>query len=83
MPEDAPASRSPRRAATAPRSSRYDRYSEDREAIADELAAERGLELVRPYDDPLIMAGQGTAALELIEDAGPFDTLVVRSAAAG
>lgn len=55
----------------------YDRYTEDREAIGEALAAERGLELVRPYDDPLVMAGQGTAALELIEDAGPFDVLVV------
>jgi threonine dehydratase len=55
----------------------YDRYTGDREAIADELAAERGAELVRPYDDPLIMAGAGTAALELLEDAGIVETLVV------
>jgi threonine dehydratase len=54
----------------------YDRYTEDREALGEALAAERSLELVRPYDDPLIMAGQGTAALELIEDAGVVDTLV-------
>jgi len=55
----------------------YDRYTGDREAIADQLAAERGAELVRPYDDPLIMAGAGTAALELLEDAGVVETLVV------
>ena len=55
----------------------YDRYTEDREALGDALAAERGLELVRPYDDPLMMAGAGTAALELLEDAGIVDTLVV------
>ena len=55
----------------------YDRYTDDREALGSALAAERGLELVRPYDDPLVMAGQGTAALELIEDAGALDTLVV------
>jgi threonine dehydratase len=54
----------------------YDRYEEDREALGVALAAERGLELVRPYDDPLIMAGAGTAALELIEDGGVVDTLV-------
>src|SRR5437773_2040654 len=54
----------------------YDRYEEDREAIGEELARERGLELVKPYDDPLVMAGQGTAALELLEDAGHVDTLV-------
>jgi threo-3-hydroxy-L-aspartate ammonia-lyase len=55
----------------------YDRYSEDREALGARLAAERGLELVRPYDDPLVMAGQGTAALELVQDAGAVDVLVV------
>jgi len=55
----------------------YDRYTGDREGIAAELAAERRAEIVPPYDDPLIMAGQGTAALELIEDGGVVDTLVV------
>ena len=55
----------------------YDRYTGDREAIAGELAAQNGAELVRPYDDPLIMAGAGTAALELLEDAGVVETLVV------
>ncbi|MDQ3808795.1 MAG: pyridoxal-phosphate dependent enzyme [Chloroflexota bacterium] len=55
---------------------RYDRLTEDREAIARRLAEERGLTLVPPYDHPLIMAGQGTAALELFEDAGPLDWLL-------
>jgi threonine dehydratase len=55
----------------------YDRYTGNREAIAAELAQERDAHIVPPYDDPLIMAGQGTAALELIEDAGLVDTLVV------
>jgi threonine dehydratase len=55
----------------------YDRYRDDREALGKELAAERGLVLVPPYDDALVMAGQGTVALELIEDAGPLDVLVV------
>src|SRR5206468_374450 len=41
------------------------------------LADERGLALVPPYDDPLVMAGQGTAALELLEDAGSLDLLLV------
>jgi threonine dehydratase len=54
----------------------YDRLSEDREAIARRLAHERGLTLVPPYDHPLIMAGQGTAALELIEEVGPLDWLL-------
>src|SRR5437868_1927486 len=51
----------------------YDRYTEDREAIGARLAEERGLTLVRPFDDSLVMAGQGTAALELLEDAGDVD----------
>lgn len=52
----------------------YDRYTEDREEKAAELSRERVL--IRPFDDPLVMAGQGTSALELIEDAGPIDALV-------
>jgi threo-3-hydroxy-L-aspartate ammonia-lyase len=55
----------------------YDRYREDREEIGRRVAGERGLTLVPPYDDPLVMAGQGTAALELVEDAGDLDVLVV------
>ena len=54
----------------------YDRYGEDREAIGQRLAAERGLTLIPPYDHPDIMAGQGTAACELIEQAGPLDVLL-------
>jgi threonine dehydratase len=55
----------------------YDRYTEDREALGRALAEERGLALVPPYDHPLVMAGQGTAALELLEETGGLDTLVV------
>jgi threo-3-hydroxy-L-aspartate ammonia-lyase len=55
----------------------YDRYREDREQIGQRLAAERGLTLIPPYDHPHVMAGQGTAALELIDDAGPLDALLV------
>jgi threo-3-hydroxy-L-aspartate ammonia-lyase len=55
----------------------YDRYTEDREALGAALAEERGLTLVPPYEHPLVMAGQGTVALELLEDAGPVDVLVV------
>jgi threo-3-hydroxy-L-aspartate ammonia-lyase len=54
----------------------YDRLTEDREAIARRLADERGLTLVPPYDHPLIMAGQGTAALELLEEIGSLDWLL-------
>jgi threonine dehydratase len=55
----------------------YDRYTEDREALGRRLAEERGLALVPPYDHPLVMAGQGTAALELLEETGGLDALVV------
>jgi len=55
----------------------YDRLTEDREAIARRLADERGLTLVPPYDHPLIMAGQGTAALELVEQTGQLDWLLL------
>jgi threo-3-hydroxy-L-aspartate ammonia-lyase len=54
----------------------YDRLTEDREAIARRLADERGLTLVPPYDHPLIMAGQGTAGLELLEEVGSLDWLL-------
>ena len=55
----------------------YDRDQEDREAIGKRLASERGLTLIPPYDHPHIIAGQGTAARELIEEAGPLDLLFV------
>jgi len=53
----------------------YDRDREDREAIGKRLAAERGLTLIPPYDHPHIIAGQGTAARELIEEVGTLDFL--------
>ena len=55
----------------------YDRYTEDREAIGARLAAERGMTLIPPYDHAHVMAGQGTAAAELIEETGPLDLLLV------
>jgi threonine dehydratase len=55
----------------------YDASNEDRQKIAEKLAAERGLTVVPPFDHPHILAGQGTAAKELIEDAGPLDVLLV------
>ena len=74
MPEDAPALK---RAATEGYGAEvvtFDRYRDDREALVRELAAERGLALVHPYDDPAVMAGQGTVALELLEQV-PGDRL--------
>jgi threonine dehydratase len=77
MPEDAPPNKLAATRGYGAEIVTYDRYTGDREAIAAELAGDRGAELVPPYDDPLVMAGQGTAALELLEDAGVVDTLVV------
>jgi threo-3-hydroxy-L-aspartate ammonia-lyase len=77
MPTDAPRSKVEATKGYGAEVITYDRYTEDRDALGEALAAERGLELVRPYDDALVMAGAGTAALELIEDAGVPDTLVV------
>ena len=54
----------------------YDRYTEDREALGARLAAERGLTLIPPYDHAHVMAGQGTAAKELFEEAGELDLLL-------
>ncbi|MEA2123360.1 MAG: threo-3-hydroxy-L-aspartate ammonia-lyase [Solirubrobacteraceae bacterium] len=55
----------------------YDRYAEDREAVLGEYAAERGLEPVHPFEDPRVMAGQGTVALELLAQAPDIDVLIV------
>jgi threonine dehydratase len=55
----------------------YDRYSEDREAIGRRLGAERGMTLIPPYDHPHVMAGQGTAAAELLQETGSLDVLLV------
>ena len=76
MPTDAPELKVRATASYGAAIIRYDRLTEDREAIARALAEERGLTLVPPYDHPLIMAGQGTAALELFEDTGPLDMLL-------
>jgi len=55
----------------------YDRYREDRVAIGNRLAAERGMTLIPPFDHVDVIAGQGTAAAELIEEVGPLDLLLV------
>ena len=55
----------------------YDRYTQDREALVADLAARRGMTLIPPYDHPHVIAGQGTAALELFEECGALDALFV------
>jgi len=77
MPEDAPAAKVEATRGYGAAIVTYDRWRESREGIAVRLAAERGLELVKPYDDPLVMAGQGTTALELLEDVPELEVLVV------
>jgi threonine dehydratase len=77
MPSDAPASK---RAATEGYGAEvieFDRYADDRDALARALAAERGFTLVHPYDDPLVMAGQGTVGLELAGELDDLDVVVV------
>lgn len=76
MPEDAPASKVAATAGYGAEIVRYDRYAGDRNALCRQLAEERGLTLIPPYDHPHVIAGQGTAALELIEETGPLDALL-------
>jgi threonine dehydratase len=76
MPDDAPAAKVDATRGYGAEIIGYDRWSESREELGAKLAEERGLSLVRPYDDPLIMAGQGTTALELLEDVPELDVLV-------
>jgi threonine dehydratase len=54
----------------------YDRYTEDRDALGRSLAEERGLDLIPPFDHEAVMAGQGTIALELLEDVPDLDVIV-------
>ena len=77
MPADAPAAK---RAATGAHGARivtYNRATEDREAIARRIANETGATVVPPYDHPWTIAGQGTAALELLNEIPDLDALVV------
>jgi threonine dehydratase len=76
MPEDAPAAKLDATRGYGAEVVLYDRWTERREEIGARLAEERGLELVAPYDDPLVMAGQGTVALELLEDVPELDVLL-------
>jgi threonine dehydratase len=68
MPADAPTAKRMRTEALGAEVIAYDRNTEDRAAIAHRLVAERGATLVPPYDDPLIVAGQGTIGSEMVED---------------
>jgi threonine dehydratase len=77
MPHDAPAAKLEATRGYGGRVVTYDRYRENREEIAQGLAARSGATLIPPYDHPDIIAGQGTAARELLEQTGPLDCLFV------
>ncbi len=76
MPEDAPKSKMEATRSHGARIVTYNRFTGDREAIARRILEETGAALVPPFDHPKIMAGQGTAALELLEETGPLDALI-------
>src|SRR4051794_12902666 len=77
MPEDAPAGKLAATRGYGAEIVPFDRYAQDREELLAALVAERGLIPVHPYDNEQVMAGQGTVALELLQDAGPLDVLLV------
>ena len=77
MPQDTPASKLDAVRGYGAEIITYDRYTGDREVIGAQLAASRGLTLIPPYEHEHVIAGQGTAALELLEEAGDLDALVV------
>ena len=77
MPEDAPRAKMEATRALGARIVTYNRSLDDREAMAARILQETGGTLVPPFDHPMIMAGQGTTALELLEDAPDIDALVV------
>jgi len=77
MPQDAPAAKLAATRGYGAEVVLYDRFTEDREALTQRLASERGMTLIPPYDHPDVIAGQGTAAKELIEETGPLDRLYV------
>jgi len=77
MPNDAPAAKVAATRGYGGKVILYDRFTEDREQIGRDLAEKQGLTLIPPYDHPDVIAGQGTAARELFEDAGELDALFV------
>jgi threonine dehydratase len=87
MPSDAPKAKRERTAALGAEVVLYDRDTEDRAAIARAIAQQRGAVLVPPFDDPMIIAGQGTAGREIVEDLAALglkpDVVVVGASGGG
>ncbi len=83
MPSDAPAVKLEATRGYGAEIVLYERERSHRDEIAAGIARERGATVVPPFDDPRIVAGAGTAALELLEDAGPLDAIVVPTGGGG
>lgn len=76
MPLDAPKAKMEATRSHGAKIVTYDRFTESREAIAAGILKESGGTLVPPFDHPMIMAGQGTAAMELLDEVGPLDAVL-------
>ncbi|HEU0177325.1 MAG TPA: threo-3-hydroxy-L-aspartate ammonia-lyase [Blastocatellia bacterium] len=83
MPQDAPQIKVAATRAYGAEVIFYDRYRESREEIGERISRERGMTLVPPFDDYAVMAGQGTAALELLEEVPELDLLLVPTSGSG
>lgn len=83
MPEDAPAMKIAATRAYGGTVVLFNRYTEDREAIGKRISAETGATLIPPYDHPHIIAGQGTAAQELLQECGELDVVLVPTGGGG
>jgi len=77
MPEDAPSLKMEATAGYGAEIVTYDRYAQQRTALGEDLAAERSMTLIPPFNHWDVIAGQGTTALELFDQAGPLDMLIV------
>lgn len=77
MPQDAPAAKAVATEGYGASLVRYDRYNQDRDEVLSRVAQQTGRVVIPPYDHPAVMAGQGTVALELIEDVAGLDVLLV------
>ena len=83
MPQDAPVAKMDATRGYGANVVVYDRYNEDREALSRQLADERGMTLIPPFDHPNVLTGQGTAARELFDEVGELDYLFVPTGGGG
>ncbi|MEN3271398.1 MAG: threo-3-hydroxy-L-aspartate ammonia-lyase [Actinomycetota bacterium] len=83
VPHDAPEAKAGVASALGAELERFDRFADDRDTVTAALVRERGLPFVPPFDDPVIVAGQGTVALELFDEVGELDALLVPMSGGG